>query len=236
MSCGSYRQNLMFKVSDATKLQTDLKDAERNYVIRPNDVLSLKVYTNDGERIIDPDYKLMKDVPNLTALNATTPQILYTVDPEGNIKIPMIGTINVKDLSLREAEAILQKEYSRFYQNPFVVLSYDSKRVIVLGTPGGQVIPLPYQNITLVEVLALAKGINLDGKSHNIRILRGDDVFVADFSTVEGFRKSNMIMEPGDVVYVEPIRRPFAEGLRDYGPAISIVTSVTALIILLVSL
>jgi polysaccharide export outer membrane protein len=124
-SCGSYRQNLMFKVSDATKLQTDLVEAERNYIIRPNDVLSLKVYTNDGERIIDPDYKLTKDIPNLSALNVSGKEIFYTVDPAGVVKIPMIGDINLKGLSLREAEAILQKEYSRFYQAPFVNLSFD---------------------------------------------------------------------------------------------------------------
>jgi polysaccharide export outer membrane protein len=53
---------------------------------------------------------------------------------------------------------------------------------------------------------------------------------------VEGYRKTNMIIESGDVVYVEPVRRPLVEGIRDYGPVISSITSVTALIILLINL
>jgi polysaccharide export outer membrane protein len=66
--------------------------------------------------------------------------------------------------------------------------------------------------------------------------LRGDQVFVADFSTFEGYTRHNMIVAPGDVIYVEPIRRPFSEGLRDYGPLISIITSLTTLIVVIVGL
>jgi polysaccharide export outer membrane protein len=37
-------------------------------------------------------------------------------------------------------------------------------------------------------------------------------------------------MKPGDIVYVEPVRRPFIEALRDYSPVITIVTSLATLI------
>jgi polysaccharide export outer membrane protein len=82
----------------------------------------------------------------------------------------------------------------------------------------------------------LAKGLPADSKAHNIRILRGDTVFVADMSTIEGYTKHNIIMENGDVVYVEPVRRPFVEGIRDYGPAITLLTSISTLVIVIVGL
>jgi polysaccharide export outer membrane protein len=85
----------------------------------------------------------------------------------------------------------------------------------------------------LVEVLALAKGLNNYAKAQNIRVLRGDDVFVADLSTIEGYLKNNIAIEPGDIVYVEPVRRPVSEGLRDYGIIFSILTSLTTLVIVL---
>jgi polysaccharide export outer membrane protein len=44
------------------------------------------------------------------------------------------------------------------------------------------------------------------------------------------------VMQHGDVIYVEPIRRPVSEGVRDYGPLLSIVTSLTTLIIVLIGL
>jgi polysaccharide biosynthesis/export protein len=144
-----------------------------------------------------------------------------------------VGELNLEGLTLVKAEEILQKEYSKFYEDPFVLLKFTNKRVVVLGAPGGQVIPLVNENIKLTEVLALAKGIATDAKANNIRILRGNTVFVADFSTFDGYVNDNITMQPGDIIYVEPVRRPFSEGLREYGPFISILTSIATLIIVI---
>jgi len=42
-------------------------------------------------------------------------------------------------------------------------------------------------------------------------------------------------VEPGDVIYVEPVRRPFSEALRDYSGALSLLISLTTLVIVLKS-
>jgi polysaccharide export outer membrane protein len=81
--------------------------------------------------------------------------------------------------------------------------------------------------------LALAKGINNDARASNIRVMRGDTLFIADLTTFEGYKKNDILIEPGDIVYVEPIRRPVLEGLRDYGPIMSILTSLTTLIVVI---
>jgi polysaccharide export outer membrane protein len=156
------------------------------------------------------------------------------VDQSGKVKFPGIGEIKIDGLTIRQAEEILQKEYARLYVDPFVTLKFDNKRVIVLGSPGGQVIPMTNENMRLTEVLALSKGLGTDAKAHNIRVLRRDKVFLIDFSTFESYQKNNMIIEPGDIVYVEPIRRPFLEGLRDYGSLISLVASVGALVAVII--
>jgi len=93
------------------------------------------------------------------------------------------------------------------------------------------VIPLVNENVSVVEVLAMAKGIGNDGRSHNVRLIRGDDVYILDFSTIEGYKRSNMIAQPGDIIYVETIRRPFTEGLRDVAPILSLVVSLASLIL-----
>ena len=91
-------------------------------------------------------------------------------------------------------------------------------------------IPLTNQNITLVEVLALSKGLNNDAKANNIKLIRGEHVYQVDFSTIQGFKDGNMLIEAGDVVYVEPIRRPFTEALRDNFAIISLIVSLGTLI------
>jgi polysaccharide biosynthesis/export protein len=45
-----------------------------------------------------------------------------------------------------------------------------------------------------------------------------------------------MTMAPGDIVYVEPIRRPLVEGIRDYGPVFSIITSIATLVVVIIGL
>lgn len=233
-SCGSYKQNIMFKVPDQAVIRQQAEEAQRNYVIQVNDYLKLAVYTNGGERIIDPDLELYKDMPVQTG--AVKPDLDYLVDVNGVVKFPKLGEVTLKGLTIREAEALLQKEYTEFYKDPFVTLQYINKRVILLGSPGGAVVPLVNENVTLVEVLALAKGIDNTGKSHNIRVLRGEEVYLVDLSTIEGYRKGNMIMQHGDIVYIEPVRRPVSEAVSDYGPLLSLAVSLSTLLIVLIGL
>ncbi len=226
----------MFRVSDSQAVQREVTSAEKNYVIQKNDYLQLEVFTNKGERIIDPDFLLQQQsTANSQQTNKAEPP-LYLVDLQGVLKLPMVGEMKLEGLTLRQAEEILQQKYSEYYEAPFVVLKYFNKRVVVLGAPGGQVIPLKNENTTLVEVLALARGLGNDAKAHNIRVLRGDKVFVADLSTFDGYLKNNMIIEPNDVVYVEPVRRPALEGIRDSLPLISMLSTIVTLALVITQL
>jgi polysaccharide export outer membrane protein len=147
----------------------------------------------------------------------------------------MVGEINLENFTLRQAEEILQKEYAKFFKEPYVQLTYKNKRVILLGALGGHVIPLENENMNLLEVLALGKGLTNDSKAQNIRLIRGERVFEIDLSTIQGLRDGNVIVEPGDVIYVEPVRRPVSEALRDYSGALSLLISLTTLLLVLQS-
>ncbi len=233
-SCGSYKQNIMFKIPEQTVIKQQAEEAQRNYVVQVNDYLKLAVYTNKGERIIDPDLELLKELP--VQSGNLKPDPSYLVDVNGFAKFPMLGEIKLQGHTIRQAEELLQKEYAKFYTGAFVTLQYTNKRVVLLGSPGGAVVPLVNENVTLVEILALGKGIDNTGKAHNIRVLRGEEYFLVDFSTIEGYRKGNMIMQHGDIVYVEPVRRPVSEAIRDYGPLLSLAVSMSTLVIVLIGL
>jgi polysaccharide export outer membrane protein len=235
--CATYQQNIMFKVKDESPSAITQKqlEIERNYPIQINDLLRLEVFSNKGERMVDPNRELSRNMP-AGALNAQIQAPLYQVNTNGEVKFPMIGNIHLEALTLREAELLLQKEYDQYYKECFVNLRFENKRVVLLGATGGQVIPLVNENIKLTEALALAKGIANDGKAHNIRLIRDEEVFLIDLSTVDGLRKGNLIVQPGDIIYVEPLRRPFIEGLRDFSAVSSIIISLGTLAILLVNI
>jgi polysaccharide export outer membrane protein len=227
----------MFKSTEAEMAEQVKKDAlgsEQNFQITKNDKLFITVYSNGGERLIDPN------PAGLTQNNTTSQDAergpAYLIDLNGLIKLPLVGEVKVDGLTLKQAEDVLQKEYARFFKDPFVQLTFANKRVIVLGALEGQVIPLENENTTVVEVLALAKGLDNDSKAQNIRLIRGEKVYELDLSTIEGFKNSNMLIQSGDVVYVEPVRRPFSEGLRDYSGVISMIVALATLITVISSL
>jgi polysaccharide export outer membrane protein len=224
----------MFKPGEGYSASTKaLETAEKNYVIKVNDYLKIDVYSNKGERIIDPNGELYTTTNGAaqTQVARTTPSYLVTVD--GLVKFPMIEPVSIIGMTIREAEIKLQSEYNKYYKECYVLLTFNNKRVIVLGAPGGQVIPLINENVSVVEVLAMAKGLGTgnDGKSSNIRLIRGNDAYVLDLSTIEGIKQGNMIVQPGDILYIEPTRRPFAEGARDLAPVLSLVISLATLVV-----
>ncbi|MCK5280214.1 MAG: polysaccharide biosynthesis/export family protein, partial [Cyclobacteriaceae bacterium] len=190
----------MFKIDeehDLSYLSSDITVIEKNYIIQPNDLLELKVYTNKGERIIDPNNELQIR-QNQNQRENDNPEFLVLDD--GTVKFPMIGVITIEGMRINEAEDYLEKKYDEYYKDSYVRLKYLNKRVIVLGAPGGQVIQLENENTSVVEIVALAGGIDDNGKAQNLRLIRGDlhepEVFLINLSTIEGMRTSMMDAMP----------------------------------------
>ena len=273
-SCAStryYNQRVMFRLTDrqggpldSSKLRIARNRTERNYLIQPNDILEVRVNTNKGERILDPNGELQFGQPSGSGLStspAATPATgasrgagtrnvgqgagaitggtTFMVQADGTVFLPLVNRVKVSGLSLLQADSVLKVKYDVYYKESFVMTRVTNNRVFVLGSPGGQVINLTNDNMNLLEVLALAGGIDgqasgggasglyrYGGKTNNIRIIRGDlknpRVQQIDLSTLDGMRRANLQMEPNDVVYVEPVRRPLLEALTDAQPFISV--------------
>ena len=240
-SCKAYKQNVMFKLDDqfnAQDLNTVVETAEKNYVIQVNDQLTLEVFTNDGERIVDPNNELLQN----NQLSQNRPQFSYLVETDGTAKFPIVGQVKVEGFSLNQAEAMLQELFDKFYKQSFVKLQFANKRVVILGATksGGQIIPLTNENMSLVEVLALAGGLDINAKAQNIKVIRGDlskpEVYQVNLATVAGMKQSMLAIEPNDIIYIEPWRRPFLEGTRDIAPILSLISSSLALVLVLQNL
>jgi polysaccharide export outer membrane protein len=254
---------------DTAKLRVAVNRTDRNYRIQPNDFLDMRIYTNKGERIIDPNGELGMGSPagqrpslsprtssstvSRTGTNASATGLEILVQADGTAALPVVGQVHVGGLTLQQADSTLQVLYSPFYREPFIQTRVTNNRVIVLGA-GGQVIPLPNDNMNLLEVLALAGGVDgssgggsnaggvyrYGGKTSNIRIIRGDlknpQVEQINLSTIAGMRRANLQMEPNDIVYIEPVRRRFLEGLTEAGPVFSAAATILSAVSVVFSL
>lgn len=231
-ACTAYKQNIMFKTEEefqAAQLSAEARALERSYTIQPNDRLRVKVYTKNGEMIIDPEYELNK---NLNQNQTRRPDPEYLVRLDGYCLLPMIGDVILQGITLHEANLKLTTLYNEFFIDPYVITEYTNKRVTVLGAPGGQILQLENENLTVAEVLAMAGGLQNSGKALDIKLIRGDQVFVIDFSTVAGYYAGNQIVQPGDIIYIEPIKRFLSENGTEVALILSIITSLTTLLVL----
>ncbi len=231
-ACSSYKQNILFKSEELKGPELEQLAVGNNRIIEIGDYLTIEVFTKNGEKIIDPDFELASTNINAERLR---PKLKYLVRNDGFLKAPMVGEVELKGKTLHEAEQILQVKYEMFYKSSFVNINFLNKRVVVLGSTGGKVIPLENENTTLVEIIALSGGIDNFGKGSNIRVLRDNSAFLVNLTTIEGYQAGNIIMEPGDVIYIEPVRRPFSEFIRENGQVISIFTSLLSLVAVLIS-
>lgn len=254
------RQRTLFQLTkgsdgvvDTARLRRAVNRTSRNYRIQPNDFLSVRVYTNKGEALIDPNGFLQFGAaaggsssprpvtsagsPASRSTSAGQSGTDYLVQADGRVRLPIINEVYVRGLTLLEADSVLKVRYDKYYVESFVRTAVTNNRVILLGASGGQVIPLNNDNMNLLEVLALAGGVDgtggagarYGGRVDNIRIIRGDlknpQVQFIDLSTLEGMRRGNLQVEPNDIIYIQPIRRPFIEGLTDAAPAIGLVST-----------
>jgi polysaccharide export outer membrane protein len=236
-SCKAYKQDIMFRLDDEfteSDLSTVTDEIESNYILKPNDALLLDVFTNEGERLIDPNQELMTNPGQQQ--QQFRDRFQYIIQVDGSATFPMIGDVELAGMTLYEAEIAVAEEFDDVYKDSFVKLRITNRRVFVLGAPGGRVVPLPNENTSIVEVLASSEGLDLGAKAQNIKLIRGNDVYRINLATISGMRKTNMLVVPGDIIYVEPLRRPWLQTLRDVSPALSLVSSVLTLIVVVQNL
>lgn len=239
-SCRSYRQNYMFRADegDLTEIRKELATLEHNYRIAPNDRLVINVYTHYGERIIDPDFELRNNMnANQNRMGTDRNMNEFFVLADSTMKLPMLQHVSLTGLTLNEAETYLEKRYAEYYEDPMVRLRFANKRVVVLGANGGQIIPLENERISVIEGIAMSGGIPSNGKSFNIRLIRGSlndpEVYLIDLSTINGMKNSMLELEPGDIIYIEPVRRIFTESVRDFTVVMSTITSLVTIYFLI---
>jgi polysaccharide export outer membrane protein len=199
----------------------------REYKIGLNDILEIQIVPNKGAALIEG---VATDPASTggTNTNNINRALTSTIEFDGTAKLPMLGRIQLKDLSIREAELMLEERLKQFYVDPYVTIKISNKRIILFPGESGsaRVLNLQNQNTTLLEALALSGGVSTNGKANRIKLIRGDlknpQVYLIDLSTIDGMKKANMTLQGNDVVYIEP-RNDYVQNLFNRaGPYLAI--------------
>jgi polysaccharide export outer membrane protein len=135
-----------------------------------------------------------------------------TVRPDGRITIPLVGDVTAGGRTLAEISADIEERMSRFKKGASVTVSLiaaASTDITVLGEVNGQV-SFPLVKATrIIEVIGQVGGTSHLAALGRVRIIRveGQDTVVhkVDVGAIRnGDQSTNMLMKPGDIVYVPP--------------------------------
>jgi len=233
-SC-SINPSIMFKGEHFAKTEHDSLFKDSAIRITQGDLLSISVFSDNGVQLI-ADRSQVNLIESAQAnLNTASSQTGYLVDDDGLVRLPIIGLCKIGGLTIREAENKLIDNYKSYYTNPFVILKVINQRVLVFpGTGGsGKVVPIENTKTSLIEVLAAAGGITNTGKANQIKIIRQSknppQVFVVSLEHMNSAIQNNILVQPNDIIYVDPVPRKAQETLILLAPYFGIITSLAIL-------
>lgn len=129
-------------------------EATTDYVLRPSDLVQIQIFQEpDLDRVV-------------------------RITQENTITLPLIGTVDVKDRTVRQTEELIRSLYDKDYLvNPQInltVMEYSERTVQVVGavnSPGAVPFP-PEQKLTLVEAIARAGGQSRIADLRKVRLSR----------------------------------------------------------------
>ncbi len=164
--------------------------APPGYILSPNDYVSVEVF---GE----------EDLRTSGRLN-----------PEGNLSVPLLGSIHLGGLTLTQAASKITELYGRDYLvNPKVnvmLLSYAKRRFSILGQvsrPGSYEMPESSPGgIDLLEAIALAGGYTRIAAPERVTVRRrnasGDQIFKVNAKRFTKGNGGGFLVQPGDTITV----------------------------------
>lgn len=177
---------------------------------QPGDKLSIYVHSRD-QKLMDL-LNLIKGSSTNISSNSNGGLYAYTVDSKGEIDFPVIGAVKVQGFTRTEvAQTIKQLLITNdLCKDPTITVEFYNMNFSVLGTVGGAgTIPITKDRITILEAVAMAKDLQIDGKRNNILVMRqvGEEQvpYRVDLTSAKSIYNSPAYyIQQNDVVYVEP--------------------------------
>lgn len=143
--------------------------------------------------------------------------IRQSISPEGTILVSGLGPVQLSGMTVKDANAYLQREFSKIYSgisgnepNSQIKLTLGDIRTIQINIMGEVAVPGTYTLSSFSSVfhaLYRAGGVNKIGSLRSIKVIR-DGKTVADLDVynylMKGKMKDDIRLQEGDVIIVNP--------------------------------
>ncbi|MBB1194607.1 sugar transporter [Flavobacterium sp. SOK18b] len=218
--------------------------ASKPYRLQVNDVLSISIKT------IDPKLASIFTIANDGGKPSQSDAGLYfdgfTVDDHGNIRIPVLGELNVIGYTLDDIRLRIEKQLLSDYftkeANVFVTVKLAGLRFTMngeIGAPGTKI--LFQEQVTIMEAIANAGDITITGDRKAVTVIRktstGVQMADIDLTDINVMQSPYFYLQPNDYIYVKPLKQKTwgtgKTGIESLGTIITLLSLATTTYLLL---
>lgn len=231
-------------VKDLVYLQDKNNSGEQNnitaveskpYRLQVNDVLSIDI------KAIDPKLvSIFNTTDSASSGGGKSESGSYfngfTVDDHGNIRMPILGEINVIGYTLEEVRVRIEKklleEYFKSGANIFVTVKLAGFRYTINGEVVSTGTKTLFQeHVNIMEAIANAGDITVTGNRKAVMVIRqtptGVQMQDIDLTDINVMKSPYYYLQPNDYIYVKPVKQ------KSWGTGKTGIESITTIITVL---
>jgi polysaccharide export outer membrane protein len=213
------------------------------YRLQVSDVLSITISAMDAKLV-----EIFNT--NSSAGQAMNEQSLYfmgySIDDHGNIRMPILGEVNVLAMTTDEVRQKIEKQLLQDHfkkeAGVFVNVKLAGFRYTIngeIGSPGTK--SLNQDKVSILEAVANAGDITVVGDRKDVVIIRqfpqGVETFSIDLTDYKALQSPYYYLQPNDYVYVKPLKQKTwgtgKTGIESLSSIITILSLVTTTFLLL---
>jgi len=215
------------------KENTSVPDFELK--IYPQDILSIQLFTINPDAMPGISTSIDKQIID----NRTSYEKGFIVGTDGNVDLPLIGSVHLGGLTLSIAKDSLINRFKQYVDDPVVVVKKLSFKITVLGEvnkPG--LYYIPNEKMTFTEALGLVGDLTVYADRTDIKIFRKGDnnelkEIKVDLTTQDILAPENRYVQQDDLIYVKAIKR---KALANINPALVVFTSLISTTVITIAL
>lgn len=243
VSCIPNKDLIYLQNKDNTSNSIEVaQDASKPYRVQTNDIISISIKALD-QKLVD------MFSPSQDGNQQTSQQGLYfsgfTVNDHGNIRIPVLGEMNVLGYTLDEIRSKVEKQllddYFKTEANIFVTVKLAGLRYTIngeIGSPGTNV--LFQDKVTIMEAIANSGDITITGNRKEVQIIRkfphGFETYSLDLTSAKAMNSPYFYIQPNDYILVKPLKQKSwgtgTTGVQTVATIVSALSLVTTAILL----
>jgi polysaccharide biosynthesis/export protein len=170
----------------------------------------------------------------------------YSVDDHGNIRMPILGEVNVLALTTDEVrqkvEKLLLQDHFKSEAGIFVSVKLAGFRYIINGeinSPGTK--SLNQDKVSILEAIANSGDITVVGNRKDVVIMRqfpqGIETYTIDLTDYNALKSPYFYLQPNDYVYIKPLKQKTwgtgKTGIESLSSIITVLSLITTTFLLL---